>query len=181
MIEKEYKVILNKEQYEKILNSFEFLEPVVQINFYYKENKSRFIDTTIRVRFKDKKIKLQVKELISIRNGIYVRREYEKSLKEVPLIIKGKTLNELCESNRYQDCLFIGVLITERRVIHINDCEMALDINHYCGITDYELEIEFEKEIDSGILEFLNSEKIYKNQVVKGKYERFVMHNQETK
>lgn len=174
MIEKEYKVLIEQKQYEKIVKQFEFAQPFIQINFYYKEKQGNYLDTTIRVRAIKERINLQVKELISRDNGTCVRKEYQKRLETVPHIIEGQTLNELCKNDKYQDCFLMGMLITERRIAQIEDCEIALDINHYCGITDYELEVEFDKEISPNILKILRQERLYKKENAKAKYERFV-------
>ena len=103
MIEKEYKVLIEQKQYEKIVKQFEFAQPFIQINFYYKEKESNYLDTTIRVRVIKERIHLQVKELISKENGTYVRNEYQKRLRTVPHIIEGHVLNELCKTDKYQD------------------------------------------------------------------------------
>lgn len=175
MIEKEYKVLIEQKQYEKIVKQFEFAQPFIQINFYYKEKESNYLDTTIRVRVIKERIHLQVKELISKENGTYVRNEYQKRLRTVPHIIEGHVLNELCKTDKYQDSFLMGMLITERKIAQIEDCVIALDINHYCGITDYELEVEFDKEISPNILKILRQENLYKKENAKGKYERFAI------
>ena len=173
MVEKEYKVLLSKDQYKNILNSFDFGHCYTQINFYYKSKYDGELDTTIRVRSKKEQMYLQVKEPISKRNGVHVKNEYQMELSEVPYLIPGYVLNNLCKTDKYQDAYLIGELITERRVARVEKDKIAIDVNHYLGHIDYELEIEFDKELDPEILRVLIIEKIYNENNSEGKFVRF--------
>lgn len=174
MIEKEYKVLLSKKKYEELLNLFDFSQAFTQINFYYKERGEEHLDTTIRVRAVNNQIFLQVKEPISKEKGIHVKKEYQREIKEIPYRIESEILNSLCKAKTYQDCFLIGILVTERKVVIRENYEIAMDINYYCGVVDYELEIEFDKNVDVELIQLLENKGVYKKVNSEGKYTRFI-------
>lgn len=174
MLEKEYKTILSKKQYAQLIETFEKEKQYLQINFYYKkEGSNEDLELTIRIRVKMGKMLLQVKEPISKEDGIHIKREYEKEIKTIPYIISGEELNALCHSEKYTDSYLLGMLVTERRISIIDNCELALDINHYCGITDYELEIEYIDKLSPKLIDLLKEMNIYKSENGDGKFKRF--------
>lgn len=137
MLEKEYKLLLSKENYLKLEKIFRFEDEYTQINFFYKENENLHLDTTIRVRAKKEKLFLQVKEPIEKKKGRHIKKEYQKELGIVPYKIEGNALNSLCETDIYEDCFLLGVLITDRKILKLEKCEIALDINYYDNTVDY--------------------------------------------
>ena len=48
----------------------------------------------------------------------------------------------------------IGVLKTERSLVHLTNGDLCLDVNHYHGLTDYELEYEVTGDEFTGLAEF---------------------------
>lgn len=174
MIEREYKVLLHKKEYDRLLKLFKFSEAFTQVNFYYKEKENEHLDTTIRIRALKDKLFLQVKEPISKEREIHVKKEYQREVREVPYAIESAVLNSLCKKNKYHDCFYLGVLITERKVAIIENCEIAIDINYYCDVVDYELEIEFKKEIKPELISILNQQCICNKENMDGKYTRFL-------
>jgi uncharacterized protein YjbK len=48
----------------------------------------------------------------------------------------------------------LGVLQTERSLIHLAHGDLCLDHNHYHGVTDYELEYELSGDEKAGLAEF---------------------------
>lgn len=174
MLEQEYKILLSKEDYIKVEKLFNFTDAFTQINFFYKEIENAHLDTTIRIRAKKEKLFLQVKQPIEKKQGIHIKKEYQKELNVVPYKIEGKILNSLCATDIYEDCFLLGVLITERKILELEKCEIALDVNYYGSVIDYELEIEYEEEIDPKIIQILSKENLYIGKNSDGKYTRFV-------
>lgn len=173
MLEKEYKILLCEDQYKAVMQYFNFETLFIQTNYYYKEKNKSPHNLTVRVREKKGRLYLQVKEPIVANRGIHIKKEHCKMIDEVPKIIEGKILNELCgNTGKYNDCFLLGHLITERRTIKQEKYEIALDVNSYLGITDYELEIEFEEK-PLMVIDFLKREGIFKEKTDKGKFERF--------
>lgn len=52
MLEKEIKILLSIQEYEELLNIFDFEEPFIQTNYYYGSSKGAIDDVTIRIRQK---------------------------------------------------------------------------------------------------------------------------------
>ena len=173
MIEKEYKCILDKKQYQNIERLFSFQEEFTQINFYYKE-KDKNSDTTIRIRVKDNSWYLQVKEPVNTSNGTHTKRELQTIINTIPDVIKADMLNSLCHSKQYRDSYYVGFMITQRKIKKFNNCEIALDANYYFDVVDYELEIEYQEEIEQEILELLGKEKVIQYVNSGGKFSRFM-------
>ena len=51
-IERELKILISKEQFQKILNSYEFKKPIIQTNTYYDTNdqKIKHMNGALRIR-----------------------------------------------------------------------------------------------------------------------------------
>lgn len=177
MLEKELKVLLNKEQYDLLLRQFNWDEIRTQTNFYYtdKENNSKNQGITIRVRQSNDKIVLQIKIPIDHheQGALHFNREYETELNEVPEEIEGTFLSNLC-SIPLPNVSKVGYLITERYIYNWNDdIEISLDKNKYLNVEDYEIEIEYKENIDPAILDILAKNKIQIMDKVEGKCGRF--------
>lgn len=146
MIENEFKVMLNVEQYEKLLAMYEWDEVINQVNHYY-DNKDLVLaerHITCRVREIGKKFVLQMKHPVESQDPKeYSRIEREMRLQRLPDSIKvppefdPKEMGELIK---------LGSLKTTRNVFKFEGGEIDLDKSEYFGITDYEVEIEFTDE-----------------------------------
>lgn len=143
MIENEYKYIATKNDIEKmrtvILNNDSILstERFIQINYYYDTDDLKFQahGTTIRIRQKESGLKLQIK-----------KKNYYGENKNLETETKiSNIFNELIVENT--EVTLKGQLVTGRtRNIFSNGARMDLDINYYCGMVDYEIEIELPDE-----------------------------------
>ena len=98
MIEKEIKILLSKEQYEKIEKVFSWKKKFTQINFYYGdlEKIDENGELTVRVRQNGDNYKLQIKKPVVYDEALHIKEEYERdskrqtmrqSLKSTPPII----------------------------------------------------------------------------------------------
>jgi uncharacterized protein YjbK len=105
----------------------------VQINFYYDtpDFKYRTSGVTVRIRQKESGKWLQTKQ-----KNYYGENKNRETSQEVDSIPKQLEFDG--------DVLYLmGELITDRtRYVLKSGIHVDLDINFYCGITDYELEIE---------------------------------------
>ena len=50
MLEKEVKILLSIQEYERLFSIFDFEEPFIQTNYYYENSKSAINNVTIRIR-----------------------------------------------------------------------------------------------------------------------------------
>ena len=147
MCEYEYKWLVSKEVYNKLLNIFENIVPnktqSTQINYYYDTNKYNFKNqnTTVRVRYKNGILLATVKKHI-------VGAESEETswqLNDLPntLVVDGITTHLLGEMMTLRTNF-----ITDKEII------VSFDQNTYLGKTDYEIELEFSESSISEAFEW---------------------------
>jgi uncharacterized protein YjbK len=165
-IEKEYKILLSKEQYDLIDKYYNWDNIITQVNYYYDTHVLSFAknNTTIRVRMIDNKYKLQIKSPNSvIKENFFVMTEQEQEIKAKPetLQIDGQELYN------------VGTLTTLRKTKTIDkrNIIICLDKSDYCNIVEYELEIEFE-ENTYRISEILSAFNLQIQRTNRGKRER---------
>lgn len=151
MLEHEMKRMLSKESYEELLQheALSKLKQVkqLQINYYY-DTKNHLLydnDITLRIRQINDQLKLEIKFPVEDNGAYKIKREYAEPITELPLSIDL--------DHRFQDvapneqAFLIQPLITERTRIQVTDhIQFDLDKSSYLGVTDYELEIEFQEE-----------------------------------
>lgn len=145
MIENEFKVILNKNQYENLAKSYNWDKEILQTNHYFDtenlELSARRI--TCRVREISGEFFLQLKLPTEVN---FSRVELEKKLLFLPEKIDGKELEKLAENVLFPDVKRLGALSTKRLVKRFDGAEIDLDESRYFNKTDYEIEIEFTDE-----------------------------------
>ena len=171
---KEYRIILLKEQYMMLVKKFIFDSNEILINFFYKNDAENCnnLCTSVEVKVIKDKIYLYVKEYSNIISTTY--KEYKKELCSIPYVITAENLNNLCHSREYKDSYLIGLMVTTRKKINIEGYEVALDINKYCEIIDYELIVKYKNELNFGLINMLTENGVYGNQKGDNKYKRFL-------
>lgn len=174
MLEKEVKILLSIQEYERLFSIFDFEEPFIQTNYYYENSKSAINNITIRIREKNDKYKLQVKIPKNIEGSIHIKEEYEEDIDKVYETIDKEILKQATEIDFEDDLLLIGKLVTKRLVCNkYDDVVIALDANKYLDVKDYELEIEYCNEYPQYIMDILKEHDIKINDLVLGKNNRF--------
>lgn len=176
MIEKEIKILLSKEQYEKIEKVFSWKKKFTQINFYYGDldKIDENGELTVRVRQNGDGYKLQIKKPVVYDEALHIKEEYEREIKEFPEKILGEQLKEILGMD-FPDFYMLGKLETQRKVFYPNqDVEISLDMNTYFGKVDYEIEIEFGKEVPKELLLLLADNGIKLKEKTDGKFARFM-------
>lgn len=145
MIENEFKVMLNKNQYENLVKSYKWDEEISQTNHYFDtdnlELSARHI--TCRVREISGEFFLQLKLPTEVN---FSRVELEKKLDFLPEKINGEELEKVSDNVEFPDVKKLGALSTKRLVKRFDGAEIDLDESRYFGKTDYEIEIEFADE-----------------------------------
>lgn len=147
MIENEFKIMLNSEQYEKLLALYNWDEIIDQTNHYYDTDNLLLsgLRITCRVREIAGKYFLQMKMPGAAE---YSRVELEKPLDALPETIDA---DEALRPHPHGHPMLpmvnrLGSLKTVRNVHRFEGGEIDLDKSEYFGKTDYELEIEFTDE-----------------------------------
>lgn len=147
MIENEFKIMLDLEQYEKLLSMYKWDEVISQTNHYYDSESFLLseLHITCRVREIEGKYFLQMKFPGAAE---YSRLEFEKPLDSLPDEIDA---DEPFRPHPHGHPMLptvkrLGSLKTTRNVHRFEGGEIDLDRSEYFGKTDYELEIEFTDE-----------------------------------
>lgn len=142
-LETEYKFLLSKNEFVMIEARCDELElkksQYVQINYYYDTEDNVYFknNTTIRIRQIENALKMQIKQHRSTNSEFRLSEEYEKEVEQLPRIVDHPDTSErlICK----------GFLVTERKeYLFGNNIRVYLDHNLYLGISDYEVEVEFE-------------------------------------
>ncbi len=177
MEEKEYKVMLSLEEYNDILNQFDWESYIRQCNYYY-DSKTFWAETygyTIRIREINGSITLQIKSPNTSRKAYKSRTEHETAINHIPEYLYTAGLQPIKDkSNRPERLDLLGCLETERYIKHLSDdIVVFLDRNKYYDVVDYEIEVEFSNDNKpaEGLLLGLG----LKPSKSPGKYTRFVM------
>lgn len=180
MIEKEIKIMMNEEEYNKALALFKLDKVIVQKNHYYSCEVSFRRNITIRIREIGNKFFLQVKVPVSEERNLSVKREYEAEVNGVTPVIAAQKLYELT-GTEFDEARYMGILETHRSICRPNShTEICIDRNIYFGIVDYELEIEYTGEYPSEQLALLNEAGINCDKALMGKYSRFIVEYMKT-
>lgn len=165
-IELEYKVMIDKTTYLKILD-FYHLEPIKQINYYYNANKPYH---AMRIREIAGKyiFTLKVKE-----NNYH--KEYEFEIKHND--INDQRIKELLNMFNIDKPEYIGSMTTYRAIKDFDNGELCIDKSEYLGHEDYEIEYELK---DVNIVDFKTFEHILRENGLeyipskKSKFKRFL-------
>lgn len=178
MIENEYKVMLNEEEYKKIFEWGTVWKGIEQINFYYYDEEENVIknNITIRVRSDSSKLYLQIKLPVYNCKSLHCTKEFQKEIKSLPYCISGEEIKKMCGVD-VGDVLLDGWLFTERNVCtKYEGIIICLDKNTYCGTTDYELELELmdEKNVIN-VIDALKKIGIDFGEEVNGKFSRYTI------
>lgn len=176
MLEKEIKVLLSEDEFNQVLETFEWEEPFKQVNYYYGSDKFYNEDITIRIR-EYNGYKLQVKIPKSVRDSLHIKEEFEEPIDKVYSSINKERLTTLTNHQFDEDKKMLGHLTTIRRVYKYSaNVEISLDENFYLDKKDYELEIEYKNEYPIEVINLFEEGYINFSNPVKGKNKRFVEH-----
>lgn len=174
-LEIEYKTLLDKDEYDRILAFYKDAEVIRQTNFYYQSknhlNKKiaariRQIESTFELTFKirQEKGKLEV--------------NFEVPSNSVEHFKRDDVLSFLKENGYNFEWNYIGELHTIRHIIQDKYGELCIDHNQYLDQEDFELEYEVNNDYEElsfkRYLEILQQFSI-KNIKAKAKFHRFII------
>lgn len=145
-IEKEFKVLVDKEKFYELLSFYPAISFKKQVNIYYDTQDHQILKNhgAMRIRTKNTHV-FTFKKATS--NGL---EEYECTVSEnsvsalyideITFLLKSHNISGPFEQ--------IANLTTYRGVLETEYAELCFDINEYNGITDYEIEYEYKKDHD---------------------------------
>lgn len=157
MLETEWKSIITKQQYEDLESMFSWDWVKEQINHYYTDSTGELKKSgiTLRVRTKDSKSVIQVKTHKNANSALQICEEKEFPTLDIPKLFTASDVNDMTGIEVEAACL--GSLSTLRHSLFYTDgVEICLDKNEYLDTTDYEIEIEYTKEVPQELINKLS-------------------------
>ena len=147
-IERELKLLLTKEEYEKIGKSYDFSEGFIQTNTYYDSNDSLLKERkcAMRIRTIDNHYYFTLK--IKSDSITHIELEKEIDTNQLEQIKDLEILGWMKEYNIPKDCIEIASFTTYRKVLETDEATICLDENRFKNHIDYEMEYEYKKEHD---------------------------------
>lgn len=182
MLEKELKVLLTNEQFNKISNYWKWNKSYEQINYYYTDKNGivQQKNITVRVRDKNGEYILQVKVPYETCDSIKISEEFEKKVEKVYKKISPDEIYQLTHI-QLPELYLIGKLKTYRKEnTNYKGCTICLDKNKYGNKVDNELEIEYVDSLEPQILIILREMQIKYEEKCDGKFTRFMAHFNKT-
>lgn len=174
MIEKEYKWLVSEWEFEVLLGYMRMICPDEQVieqqNYYYDSAQYDLFHQgiTLRVRKKDGGYSLQTKQTNSLTGGLRVAKETKCSIASLPLIVTAAAVGLPMD---YHFDLLGSLVTTRHRFEFEHDYRLDCDENVYCGVKDYEIELEFGEQAMVSIPPILQHKTL--NQT--SKYARFLL------
>lgn len=172
-IEKEYAVLLDEKQFEKLKNAFDY-QIKYQTNYYYSSNNPH---VGIRIRTVDNQHIFTLKEDISNETV-----EHEVILDKVSL--DNPEVKKILEKFHVDNPQLMGKLENIRRIYNLDQGEIALDECHYLDKCDYEIEYElFDSELgdEQALVDLLKAFGIEYHENLISKYGRFINRKKQMK
>lgn len=150
-IETEFKLLVNKESFERLSSFYEDLIFHEQINTYFDNDVNEIENRrgAMRIRRTDKFIFT----LKMFEDGKLLEFECEVDNNDVESLNNPDIINLLSSYNISYPFHKTAELKTLRAIHNTGKAELCFDESHYAGICDFEIEYE-EKCDHSGILEF---------------------------
>ena len=148
LIEIEAKALITKEDYEKLASLFKENKSYIQINYYIdtKNCDLRKKGLSLRVRFKDKKFEMTVKVPRvegHIEKNVYITEDEFEGINGQTSFPENEIKKYIEEEGIDTSALYIKTVLTTKRIdAEYEGGELAIDLNTYSGITDYEVELE---------------------------------------
>ena len=154
-IERELKLLIDEEVYNKLLHSYDFQNPITQTNTYFdtKNQDVKKQHGAVRIRIiQDKKI-----FTLKIRKDEYTHYEFEKEInaENIDDINDTEILNWFDQYQIPKNLHPTASFTTLRYVYEFEHGELCLDKTDYKNHTDYEIEYEYTSDHDG--IHFFNS------------------------
>lgn len=176
MLETELKCMLDKETYDRLEATFTWDEVFEQVNSYYTDPSGQLKKNgiTLRVRTKGGKDIIQVKTHKNADSPLQIAEEAEFEANGIPERFSADDVLKM--TGIEVPASLLGSLTTQRHsLIFCDGVEICLDKNDYLDKTDYEIEIEYTREIPDELTELLRIAGVEFTVPAVGKCSRFMI------
>lgn len=148
-IEKEYKMLVSKEQFDKLCGLYENLNFITQTNTYY-DTVNRDIQKqkgAMRIRERNGRFLFTLKMRQENLDGL-CECECEVSENSVHALRSKEIVQLLQEYHIEADIIPLTTLVTKRAIVETENAELCFDISTYGSHIDYEIEYEYKRPHD---------------------------------
>lgn len=148
----EYKLLVSMADFEAIKAHFNPKVTVIQTNHYFDtpDLALKALNISCRIRQFADNAELTFKRKNGIANDEYTFDSVDPSTTFMDPHVRAL----LAQWGIIHPLHAIGVLKTERSLVKLTHGDLCLDVNHYHGTTDYELEYEVTGDEITGLAEF---------------------------
>lgn len=148
-IEIESKALLSEQEYKKLLPLFNVGKHLQQTNYYFDTKHFEIIGKKAGLRIRKESDYFELTIKLKSQNGkIEVNQEISAKqadlFKNCGVFPSGEVYDEVVKllENPQPEIICFGTLENERFELEENGDLLCLDMSKYCGLTDYEIEIE---------------------------------------
>ncbi|MBR0365260.1 MAG: CYTH domain-containing protein [Clostridia bacterium] len=176
MLETELKCMLDEGVYKRLEAEFEWDKVFEQVNSYYSDpfGLLKKNGITLRVRTTDGINKIQVKKHKNADSPLQIAEEAEFDTDAIP--DRFDAADVLAMTGTDTEASLLGSLATLRHsLMYCDGVEICLDKNDYLDMTDYEIEIEYTKEIPPELIDRLKTAGVEFTAPAVGKCSRFMI------
>jgi len=156
--EVEFRTLLTKEEYTKLVNKFKGMKQDVQTNHYFDTQRFslKATDASLRVRERTElELTLKKKKGYNIQYFSQpINQDEFNTIKETGVLLDCELANEVQNIIGSQKVVNFMSLTTERIYLPYSNGILFIDKSTYLGVTDYELEYDA-KNYHSGKSEFI--------------------------
>ena len=176
MLETELKCMLDEAVYKRLESEFIWDKVFEQVNSYYSDASGLLKKNgiTLRIRTIDGINKIQIKTHKNAGSPLQIAEEAEFDTDVIP--DRFDAAKVLSMTGTETEASLLGSLTTLRHsLMYCDGVEICLDKNDYLDRTDYEIEIEYTKEIPSDLINRLRSAGVEFTAPAIGKCSRFMI------
>ncbi|XJS11346.1 CYTH domain-containing protein [Aerococcaceae bacterium WGS1372] len=164
-IEREFKTLLTKEQYQQLINYFQLNaeKAIIQTNHYYDTDDSQFksIKSALRLRiFQDQTSEWTIKQQLNEIDSLELTQHNPEPLSTIPIYITPTLIHakEMQDFINKQNIHWLSIQPTQsfkttRYYIESDEGLYALDATDFSHHSDFELELESD-DIERGFTQF---------------------------
>jgi uncharacterized protein YjbK len=154
-IEIEAKVLLTKHDYEKLVTLYRGFGAYTQTNYYVDDDKATLRKEGIALRVREKNglyemtLKAPLSQGLLEKNCTWTKGTFE-TFQRSNVFPTGDIKRFLTMLDIDTEILKIKTALTTKRIdVPYEGGKLSIDENHYSGITDYEVELEYNNEDDA--------------------------------
>ncbi|WP_243833759.1 CYTH domain-containing protein [Breznakia blatticola] len=146
-IEKEYKILVTKEQFDQLITNYPEIDFITQTNYYYDNKNYEIMKQKGAMRIRES-AGTNLFTLKEIKGDDLI--EYEQMVDTVDAsVFEDKQIQKVLNKYHLEGPFELVATLTTKRAMYVGDgYELCFDISTYGDVTDYEIEYEYTQAHD---------------------------------